>query len=33
MDTFLAVIIAIAVAIFFVRRYLRNLKKNDQLAQ
>jgi len=33
MDTLLTVIVAIAVAIFFVRRYLRNLKKNEQLAQ
>jgi thioredoxin reductase (NADPH) len=33
MDTFLTVMVAVAIAIFFVRRYLRNLKKNEQLAQ
>ena len=33
MDTFVTFIIAVAIAIFFVRRYLRNLKKNDKLAR
>ena len=33
MDTFVAVILAVAIAMFFVRRYLRKLKKNDELAR
>ena len=33
MDTFVTVMIALAIATFFVRRYLRNLKKNEQLAR
>jgi thioredoxin reductase/ferredoxin len=33
MDTFFAVIIAVTIATFFVRRYLRNLKKKDDLAR
>ena len=33
MDTFIAVIFAVSIAIFFVRRYLRDVKKNDELAR
>ncbi len=33
MDTFLTVIMAVALAIFFVRRYLTKLNKNDHLAR
>jgi thioredoxin reductase (NADPH) len=33
MDTLIAVIFAVSIAIFFVRRYLRNVKKNDELAR
>jgi thioredoxin reductase/Pyruvate/2-oxoacid:ferredoxin oxidoreductase delta subunit len=33
MDTFIAVIFAVSIAIFFVRRYLRDAKKNDELAR
>jgi thioredoxin reductase (NADPH) len=33
MDTFVAVIFAVAIATFFLRRYLRDLKKNDELAR
>lgn len=33
MDTFVAVIIAVAIATFFLRRYLSDLKKNDELAR
>ncbi len=33
MDTLIAIIFAVSIAIFFVRRYLRNVKKNDELAR
>jgi thioredoxin reductase (NADPH) len=33
MDTLVAVIIAVAIATFFLRRYLGDLKKNDELAR
>src|ERR1700694_5883307 len=33
MDTFVTVVIAVSVAIFFLRRYLSNLKQNDELAR
>ena len=33
MDTLIAIIFALSIAIFFVRRYLRNVKKNDELAR
>jgi thioredoxin reductase (NADPH) len=33
MDTFIAVIFAVSIVIFFVRRYLRDVKKNDELAR
>jgi thioredoxin reductase (NADPH) len=33
MDTFVTVVIALSVAIFFLRRYLSNLKQNDELAR
>src|SRR6202142_2713609 len=33
MDTFVAIVIAFAIAAFFLRRYLSDLKKNDELAR